>query len=235
MMLAILVVSFSACKKEESEARYLAYATVTDGSNNVLISDGDAQRLYVAENATGLADWTNGKRVIIDYTIIREDASASLVKSYYVRLNSVYSILTKNPVKKSFLSSTAREDSIGHDPINIRDYWFANDYLNVDFSIYRNNPNTKHFINLVLDDSKSTTDDVYLELRHNAYFDLQSIGSWGNVSFKVSDLVVSPKTSVKLHLSRLTYDGVVKTDTMTYTKTPIAFAPAVKYPRSLIQ
>jgi hypothetical protein len=124
--------------------------------------------------------------------------------------------LTKNPVKKSFLSTTAREDSIGHDPINLRDVWFANVYMNINFGLYRNNPGVRHFINLVVDDSKSTADDVYVELRHNAYFDLQSISTAGNVSFKISDFVVPPKTTVKIHLSRLTYNGTVATDTISY-------------------
>jgi hypothetical protein len=235
LMLAGVIVAFSACKKEESEARYLSYATVSDGSNKVLISDGDVQRLYVSENASGFNDWTNGKRLIVDYTVIREHESASMIKSYYVRLNNVYSILTKNPIKKSFLNTTAREDSIGHDPINIRECWFANDYLNIDFTIYRNNPNIKHFVNLVVDDSKTTATDVYVELRHNAYSDFPNIGVWGNVSFKISDYIVPPNNSVLFHLSRTTYNGEQKTDTMTYRSGLIALAPAAKFTRSLLQ
>lgn len=235
IILCIVLFSFSACKEDEGEARFLAYATVTDGPNKVLISDGEVQRLFVVENASEMSNWTTGKRVIVDYTIIREHESASMLKSYYVRLNSVYDVLTKTVVKKSFLNTTAREDSIGHDPINIRNYWFANDYLNIDFMLYRNNPGVKHFVNLVVDDSKSTADDVYLELRHNAYFDLQTISTWGNVSFKVADLVVPPKTSVKLHLSRFTYDGAVKTDTLNYTLGVTYLAPVARSSRLFIQ
>lgn len=216
LIISLTLFILASCKEEERDNRHLAYATIINGTDKVLVTDVNGQNLYVAENQSGFTDWSNGKRVIVDYSIVDEHGDFNATKSYNIRLNSVYTILTKLPVNKSFLNTTQRDDSIGHDPINLRSVWFANVYLNIDFGIYRNDPGIRHFINLVKDDSKSTSDDVYVELRHNAYHDLQSIGSWGNVSFNVSDFVVPPKSSVKIHLSRLTYTGEVKTDTLTY-------------------
>ena len=236
MVLTIVVVSFSACEKDrENENRDLSYATITDSANKVLTTDVDGVRLNVEENASVVGDWTVGRRVIIDYTKVREDANASVYKVIYIKVNGIYSILTKNPIKLSFLNSTTRVDSIGHDPINLHDVWFANSYININFGLYRNDPGVRHFINLVVDDSKTTSDDAYIELRHNAYFDLQSVSTWGNVSFKISDLIVSPKTSIKLHLSRLTYSGEVKTDTITYNANVSSIAPLASFTRSLVQ
>lgn len=230
-----MILSLTSCNKEAEEDRILAYATITDATNKILVTDVEGERLYVEQNATGITTWTNGARLVVDYTRIRVHENASMLKSYYVRINGVYPILTKSTIRKSFLNTTAREDSIGHDPINLRDVWFANDYINVNFGIYRNNPGIIHLINLVIDDSKSTSDMVYAELRHNAYFDLQSVGTFGNVSFKISDYVVPPKTSVKIVLSRLTYSGALKSDTLTYNSGSAALAPVVHFTRSLIQ
>lgn len=216
LIVSLILCTFSACKEEERDNRHLAYATIINATDKALTTDVDGELLYVQENESGFTDWTVGKRLIVDYSIVTDRNVTSTPKSYNVKLNCVYTILTKNPVKKSFLNTTLRDDSIGHDPINVRSVWFANSYLNIDFGIYRNDPGIRHFINLVKDDSKSTSDDVFVELRHNAYHDLQSIGSWGNVSFNISDFVMPPKSSVKIHLSRLTYTGEVKTDTLTY-------------------
>ena len=224
-MIVLVVVGFLSCNKEDNEERYLSYATINDATNKVLKTDYSSSILYVEEGIENVPQWVAGKRLVIDYTILRAHESASMLKTYYVKINGVYDVLTKMPVKQSFLDSKARVDSIGHDPINLEDIWFTTNYLNINFSLYRNNPSVKHFINLVVDDTKTTADDVFVELRHNAYFDLQSYYRLGNVSFDVSSFVVAPKTSVKIHLSRLTYSGEMKTDTMTY-KLSVLAAPA---------
>ncbi|MDD2797496.1 MAG: NigD-like C-terminal domain-containing protein [Bacteroidales bacterium] len=234
-ILLLAVFALSSCQKEdESSSRFLAYATISDAANHVLMTDIDAERLYVEENSNIVGEWVDGRRVIVDYTVLRQHENASILKSYYVKVNSTYSILTKNPVKKSFLSSPVREDSIGHDPINIHDVWFAGNYMNINFALWRDDPGVTHFINLVIDDSKTTSDDVYAELRHNAFADAKLISAWGNVSFKVSDYLVSPKSSFKIHLSRQTYSGEFKTDTITYNSGLSLMKPVV-LSRSLVQ
>jgi hypothetical protein len=216
-IVAILTLSFSSCKNDDkNEARYISYATITDGANKVIVTDNESITLYVEQNSGVVAEWKDGKRLVVDCTVLRKLDNATTGKVYYVKVNQVYDVLTKYPVMQSFLNTKERDDSIGHDSINLHEIWFANAYLNMNFGIYRSDPGIKHFINLVVDDSKSTPNDVYAELRHKAYSDLRSVYSLGNISFNVSGLVVSPKTSVRIHLSRKTYSGEMKTDTVTY-------------------
>ena len=91
--------------------------------------------------------------------------------NYYVRLYGLDDVLTKVPVKQSFIHENegVRQDSIGNDPINVQEAWFGGRYLNVEFRIpVKDGSKEKHFINLVQDDVVAHHDTVYVTLRHNA-------------------------------------------------------------------
>lgn len=209
---------FSSCNNSDDESRYLSYTTVNDATAKTLILDADSS-ILVAEQGSeilGTSNWTDRKRLILDYTVLRSDESR---KTRYVKINNYYSVLTKNPIKLSTLNTQELRDSIGYDPVNLQGAWFASGYLNINFVLYRQSPTLKHMINLVVDDSKTTADEIFVELKHNAFRDFQSYPAQGNASFDLKDYLTTPKASVKVYLSRNTYgpSGTYKTDTLTYT------------------
>jgi hypothetical protein len=123
-----------------------------------------------------------GQRIIASYSIL-STADTSRLYSHKVELNDVYEVLTKN----IFTISPATQDSIGNDPISIRDMWIGSDYLNVQFAFP--GYNMTHFINLVSDTTQIYTDGkIHLEFRHNANHDNPIYSRSGIVSFDLSSL-----------------------------------------------
>lgn len=231
-LLAIVGFSFISCNKDDNESRYLSYTTVNDAVAKTLILDSDSSMLVAEEGSEvlGSGNWVDRKRLILDYTVLRSVVNGSKT-THYVRINNYYSVLTKAPRYKSLLS-TAANDSIGSDPINLYGVWFANNYMNINFGIYRNSPAITHYINLVIDDTKTTQDEIYAELRHNAYADFTYRFVQGNVSFDMMKLLTPPRANVKIYLTRKTYSSGVKTDTLTYTVGSISSKSVINNPPS---
>ncbi len=211
--ICLAMVAFTSCRDEKTEERYMAYSTAITTD---LIQSDEGGLLYVQENKSG-ATWVSGERLIVDYTRL-SDRGTTAEKAYNVRINQAYKVLTKSLVPLSFLNTQARVDSIGSDPIDIVDLWFAGKYMNINFIIFRNNPSLKHFVNLVVNDTLSTASNLYVELRHNAYYDMTSFRTVGNASFDISGYL--PQTlmpqALKVHISRRSYNGSMLTDTVTY-------------------
>lgn len=124
----------------------------------------------------------DGQRIIADYNILSVNNESALY-NHKVALVDVYEVLTKG----IFAITPATQDSIGNNPIEVRQMWIGSDYLNVEFNYY--GYNKIHFISLVKDAAKTYTDNkVHLEFRHNANADATSYSRWGVVSFKLSTL-----------------------------------------------
>ncbi len=124
----------------------------------------------------------DGQRIIASYSILSVNGENNLY-NHKVSLNDVYEVLTK----KIFKITTATQDSIGNDAININDMWVGSNYLNVEFNYQ--GQNKIHYINLVSDSTKTYTDGkVHLEFRHNANNDNPLFWKWGIVSFNLKSL-----------------------------------------------
>ena len=124
----------------------------------------------------------DGQRIIANYTILTQTKVDS-VYNRTVKLNDAVNVLTKG----IFKITPAKQDSIGHDSITIRDMWIGNDYLNIEFAYFGNNKT--HFINLISDASKVYTDGkTHLEFRHNGNGDAPTYYLKGIVSFNLKSL-----------------------------------------------
>jgi len=211
--LCFAILFLNSCRDEKPEDRYVAYSTALSAD---LIQSDEGTLLYVQENKSE-ATWVANERLIVDYTRLSDRATTGQ-NALNVRVNQAYKVLTKSLVPLTFLNTQTRIDSIGRDPIDIVDLWFAGKYMNINFYVYRNDPNQKHFINLVVNDTLSTVSNLYVELRHNAYYDMTSFKTVGNASFDISGYL--PQTlmpqALKVHITRRSYSGVMLTDTVTY-------------------
>lgn len=128
-----------------------------------------------------------GQRILVDYTILNDKPENSGY-DHDVKLNDAYNVLTKD----IFYITPSSQDSIGNDPIDIRDIWVGSDYLNIQF-IYGAN-NKRHMLNLVYDESKVYSDGkTHLEFRHNANDDADTYRAGGLVSFDLSSLRPQPR------------------------------------------
>ena len=103
--------------------------------------------------------------------------------------------------------------SIGNDRINATSLWITGNYLNIEHQFFHsNNPDKKHMLNLVINETAETPDpeDEYftLEFRHNAYNDEQRTPGWGIVSFRLDKIAkqLTGKKGLKIIVNTI-YDG----------------------------
>jgi len=152
-----------------------------------------------------------GQRILADYTLLNDQPENSDY-DHDAKLNDAYNILTKG----IFNVTPATQDSIGNDPIHIRDLWIGSDYLNIRFTYKAQGK--RHMINLVNDTSKVYTDGkVHLQFRHNAFNDGQSLTPGGLASFDLSSLKKQPREgSLTLVIHSKDLDGEEKTNEVTY-------------------
>jgi hypothetical protein len=153
----------------------------------------------------------NGKRVLVNFEILSDKEANKNI--YEVSVNGFYNLLSKPVVRESFIlqDEQARRDSIGNDPFNDVFAWFGGDYINIDFEVFHSNySDVKHMINLIYDDTRSSSDTLYLTLRHNAYGELPHQGNFmylgkGKCSFKLADLLPAGVTSKTIKLNWTEY------------------------------
>lgn len=159
----LLVLGLASCKKDDT----LRYNNITMGNlvNGKFISDQGNTFNMVEMNST--VDLKKFKRGIMSCDVLREVGE----KEYDVRVNYMDTVFTKTPI----LASVAAEDpeKTVSDPIHIEQLWVSGGYINmyIVFEIQINPmlENSKHMINLVLDDSKKESGKYSFRLRHNSF------------------------------------------------------------------
>ena len=199
---------------DDDDDRYISIATVEnpDNSSKFILKLDNDRSLWVSEtNYSGYKPKT-GQRVLADYTLLNNRGEGNNY-DYDVKLNDAYNILTKG----IFYITPETQDSIGNDPIGLRDMWIGSDFLNIRF--FYDGFNQTHFISLVKDDSKTYEDNkVHLELRHNNHDDSPVYRASGIVSFNLTSLLTVPLDTepigLVIHVKR--YDGSDRTYDMTY-------------------
>lgn len=209
LFLLIAIPLLVACNDDVQEKTYVGVATVDnpDNSTTFYLNQDDSLRLKVVENYYNSYRPKTGQRLIVRYALL-DKMDESQQYDYSVKLASVYEILTKGV----FEITEETQDSIGNDPVNIRDMWIANDHLNVEFSYYGHNQ--KHFINLVHDAGKTYTDGkLHLEFRHNNKNDYPSYYTSGIVSFNLADIQIlgQGQMDIVVHVNEFGSNGADKT------------------------
>jgi len=159
----------------------------TAESFTIVLDDGSV--LYPNNSSYWNEDVHNNQRVFANFSILQERETET-IKEYDVRINSMRNILYK-----SILNITpAMEDSIGHDPIHVSDYWKVNNMLN--FELQYLGGSEIHYINLVKQANAAANDTVMLEIRHNNNDDLDKVRMSAVVTFDLSSLKVAGRDSV---------------------------------------
>jgi hypothetical protein len=206
---AVLFGSLTSCNMDDDgyslDNAWVGFGLVHVESNStsftILMDDGEV--LYPVASGGNWYDLKNNERVLVNFTILGDKNNTNHDEQYYVRINSLRKILYKGimDIKPSI------EDSIGNDPILVRDKWIKNNLLN--FELQYRGGNKTHFINLVKQPGEINLANgpVLLELRHNNNNDPERIPLSSVVTFDMSSLKVAGKNSTPFKVVAKGFDG----------------------------
>ena len=211
------------CTKEGTDLNefQISYGVIVGDNPDYKIRLDNGILLNITVNRIPQYDVTDGQRVLVDYTVIKDDkVYITAPTEQDIILNYIYDILAKDVLYSSNLDTPAKQDSIGHDYINLRDAWVGADYINTHFEVFRNNPYLKHLVNLVVDETRSTDEDIYMTFRHNAHGDARIYPSFGRVSFLIKDILDDIETgeTINFHIVWDGYNAGNQTETIVFTK-----------------
>jgi hypothetical protein len=170
-------------------------------SETFTIKLDDGAILFPVTNAGWYKNVKDNQRILVNFTILGDKKNTEKTEQYYVKINSLRSILYKGILD----ITPAIEDSIGNDPIHVEDYWLKNNMLNFELSYFGGNK--VHFINLVKQPGTIANEPVILELRHNNNDDQERIPMSAVVTFDLSALKVQGKDSVSFKVKAKDFDG----------------------------
>lgn len=209
-LLATVSGFFSGCSLDDDDGYCLDNAWVGFGlihkdsgnqSFTILLDDGEL--LFPATNAVEWNEVANNERVLVNFTILGNKTNPDKDEQYYVRINSMRKILYKGILD----ITPEKEDSIGNDPIGVKDKWIKNNMLNFELRYFGGEK--VHYINLVKQPGAINPDNgpVILELRHNTNGDREHFPLSAYVTFDLSSLKVAGKNSTPFKVVAKDFDG----------------------------
>ncbi|MEN6618296.1 MAG: NigD-like C-terminal domain-containing protein, partial [Rikenellaceae bacterium] len=161
----------SGCTKDgyDLDNYWLSYGEVIGENPDYKIKLDDGTILNITINRVSPLNVTGGQRVLANYTIVGSEQNSGSATSRNVILNYLYDVLSKSPLFSNEVATPEKQDSLGYDKVDISDAWVSSKYLNIHFDVFRQNPNLRHMVNLVVDKNRSTVSQAYLTFRHNAF------------------------------------------------------------------
>jgi hypothetical protein len=163
LIAGLIVFNVSSCKKDDT----LRYGNVTMGNlvDGKFISDQGNTFNMVEMNTS--VDLKNFRRGIMQCDVLREVGE----KEYDVRVTYMDTVFTKAPVFAE--EADADPEKVVEDPIHIEQAWVSGGYLNMyiifEIQIDPFLKDSKHMVNLVIDDAASEGGKYEFTLRHNAF------------------------------------------------------------------
>ena len=166
------------------------------------ISMDDGEVLFPLTNDYLWHKVKNNDRVLVNFTILGNKKNENHDEHYYVKINSLRKILYKGIID----ITPAKEDSIGNDPILVKDKWIKGNMLNFELKYYGGSK--IHYINLVKKPGVINPGDgpVLLELRHNNNDDHEQFLLSAIVTFDLSTLKVPGKSSTSFKVTAKGFD-----------------------------
>ncbi len=206
----IMMVGITSCELDDDSYSlnkyWLDFGIFEKQDNNsdysITIDDGD--KLFPVSTQVPLGNFNDSSRVLVNFTILSDKLiDENGPDEYYVKINSMRKILMKG----IWDITPETEDSIGHDPIIVKDVWVSNNLLNVEIKYWGNYKT--HYINLVKTPGiiPEPGEPYELELRHNEKNDDRSIPFVSYVSFDLSSLEIPEADSILFKVEATDYDG----------------------------
>jgi len=190
--------TFSGCDMDDDgyslDEAWVGFGLVqVDADASILqIAMDDGEVLFPLLNDYAWHGLKNNDRVLVNFTILGNKKTENHDEHYYVKINSIRKILFKGILD----ITPAIEDSIGNDPITVKDKWIKGNLLNFELKYYGGSK--VHYINLVKQPGVINLDNgpIVLELRHNNRDENEGIPLSAMVTFDLSSLKVQGKTSI---------------------------------------
>ncbi len=195
--------AFIACDDDDDKVISFSYlvdmATVVNDDEQWLL-DSDNAGLLILDNTillTAANSKKDGQRVIATFNY-KESPNSRTSTAFPIELYTLYRVLTKpvylmpNEENSVYTKEEIefKQDSIGQDPISLSGAFVSDKHINLQFCIYRSNPNIAHFINLVAEEDAEPDAEGILtvELRHNREEDQEKYKQFGWVAFPLSSI-----------------------------------------------
>jgi hypothetical protein len=186
------LVSFGTIEKKGAATN--DYVIYLDNGNQVIPLSTSVPWFQIKDN----------QRVMVDFNPLDDQRLTDSTVAYRAVIRGLKDILFKG-IKKY---TEVADDSMGHDPIIVRDAWISKTggILTVKLDYYTQG--STHYINLIDNgESDGVAEPFILELRHNARGDLQKYPATAYVSFKLDYLKLTGKTETKFYVRYTDYDG----------------------------
>ena len=209
----LLIIGLSACHNwwhdnywSSSDRPWVGFGVihVSDGSNRYTVEMDNGVMLFPGYyNANQFNKLEDKDRVLVNYNIIGNRLITGEKEEYDVRVNKIEKVLYKGILD----ITPAIEDSIGNDPINVRNIWKIRNMVTFELGYYINSGT--HFINLVKQPGEITSEDqpIQLELRHNKNGDKETYHMDAFVTFDLSSLQIAGQDSVAYVINGKNYRG----------------------------
>jgi len=205
--LILVSLVFIGCSTDENTEYYSVLGTVAKSNDSVIVVSDDDERLLV-NNSGSLSSINDNERIILYFTLIEEPLPSGV--DYIIDVYNFTKVLFKPVIELTDQIA----DSIGNDPMTVRDIWLAKDYLNLNFEFYGNDE--VHYINLTRNPGEIPTDTINLEVRHNDNDDPYNYLRNGFVTFDLESLRNEVKDSVVLHIKAKGYNSTYYDKSFTY-------------------
>ena len=223
-ILMVLIVSLTGCLEDEdsySLGKYWVGFGIIEELNNepleyqITMDNGDVlvpvasdyyRHWYYHGSEDAHTRLKDGDRILLNYTVLGDDADEEVDPTeYYIKVNSVKKILMKGILD----ITEENQDSIGNDPLIVKEVWMTDSLLNFEIKYWGHYKT--HYINLVKQPGELTSAEqpIKLELRHNANGDVEDIPYAAYVSFKLDSLQIDGQESVSFKITSTDYDGEV--------------------------
>jgi len=211
MWILLAMVSLASCDWNDDDGYslndfWVDFGLVESGDNGVgfkiHVDDGYAI-IPVNADQINYEKYTNDVRVIANYTVIGDVVTEGDEEVYYAKINSLEKVLYKGV----FDITPEKEDSIGNDPIHVKNVWKVGHMLN--FHLHYWGASEIHYINLVKEAGEITEDDLplELELRHNNRDDNKYYQMSAYVTFDLRSIEVEGRDSVNYIVRATDFDG----------------------------
>ena len=222
IILLILVFGFTGCMKDDDGYSlgkfWVGFGMIEQVSSDPIsyvIHMDNGQRLFPVVSGYQLPWYyhgTNdpksrlktGDRILLNYTILGEISESSAIKKdFNIKINEVKKILLKDILD----ITEENRDSIGNDPIIVKEIWQTDSLLNFEIKYWGRYE--IHYINLVKNPGELTEEDmpIELELRHNANGDQRDIPFASFVSFRLNEIQIPGLDPVQYKVVSKDYEG----------------------------
>ena len=206
----VLGVIFTSCLKDDDHYSIgdfiVTFGTIekkSTAANDYVIHLDHGDKVVPVGTSVPSFDIKNNQRVLVNFNPLSDEKLTDSTVTYFAKIEGLRDILFKD-IKKY---TDVADDSMGHDPIIIKDAWISKTggILTIDMKYYTQG--SAHYINLIDNGEANGVDKPFvLELRHNARGDRKDYPATGYVSFRLDYMKLAGKNETKFFVRYTDYD-----------------------------